>query len=113
MEGLGYVGLGNVFALRLKRLQGSAPVPRAQDPLAEKIAETPPAKPGLTTRGPELEPPRRPDTHSQPVEPPAARPTPESPLSKGPFSGTWQASAGAVFRIEDDGTTASRPSLES
>jgi hypothetical protein len=42
MEGLGYVGFGNVFTLRLKRLQGSAPVSRAQNPLAEKIAETQP-----------------------------------------------------------------------
>ena len=42
MEGLGHVGFGNVFTLRLKRLQGSAPVSRSQNPLAEKIAETQP-----------------------------------------------------------------------
>jgi hypothetical protein len=31
---------------------------------------------------------------------------PAQPLGKGPLSGTWQASAGAQFRIDDDGATA-------
>jgi hypothetical protein len=42
MEGLGYVGMGNVFTLRLKRLRGSAPVAGSQNPLAEKSGETQP-----------------------------------------------------------------------
>lgn len=43
MEGLaGYVGFGNVFTIRLKRLQGSAHVSGAQSPRTEKIAETQP-----------------------------------------------------------------------
>lgn len=33
-------------------------------------------------------------------------PDEKSPLSMGSLSGTWQASAGATFRINDDGTTA-------
>jgi hypothetical protein len=50
-----------------------------------------------------VKPPKKPRAPGKPwVTPPAG----ENPLPKGPLSGTWRASAGALFRIADDGTTA-------
>ena len=63
-----------------------------------------PADNGPAAPSPIIESPRRPGASGgrevRPVTPPAD----DNPLPKGPLSGTWQASGGARFRIEDDGT---------
>ena len=57
------------------------------------------------TRGIKVEPPRIPRNSGQLAVPEVTLPTDEEPHPGGPLSGTWQASTGARFRIEDDGKT--------
>ena len=56
--------------------------------------------------GPRAERPQIPRAPGALVLPGATPPVDDEPRLKGPLSGTWLASAGATFRIEDDGETA-------
>ena len=81
--------------------------PSPQEP---QVSLPEPTKPE-PTRGLTMEPPRRrfrsEDGSGFPRAPRVPQPRlDENPLPKGPLSGTWRATAGALFRIEDDGTTA-------
>ena len=71
------------------------PTPRPHQPTPGIMVAPPIGK----TPHPEADQPTLPITAVPPIG--------ETPDSKGTLSGTWRASTGAVFRIEDDGTTAS------
>ena len=78
------------FCLREVPYERSQPLPLAQKPAPKGEAAVVAAKPGGESSG-----------VTGKVEPPA-----EPLLSKGPLSGTWLASGGAKFRIDDDDDTA-------
>lgn len=59
--------------------------------------------PKSATNGSRPKPPEEAEPSDTPSKPSVTPPPEDNPLSKGPLSGTWQASTGARFRIEDDG----------
>jgi hypothetical protein len=102
-EGLAYVGAYHAIAFK-KRL-GKAPEEAAvgnetHRPPKELTVDPPPGRHADSSReeAPSATPAK--SRNTTPV------PSDETPLPKGPLSGTWQASTGAMFRIKDDGTTA-------
>lgn len=74
-------------------------------PEGPQVSFLEPTQPEPPTRTPIVEPPRHGGSDDSPETPQVTPPADENPLPKGQLSGTWQASTGAQFRIDDDGKT--------